>query len=109
MTSLPPLLHSPEEFPRLSEEDCIAIQNTLAPYVLQRNTFWEEMPRTAAGVDLAYWRQGEEEAAAGKTSRAAVMTAARKTERARFIGVVLLIGCPPLGKRSQAAFRAPGS
>ena len=63
MTSLPPLLHSPEEFPRLSEEDCIAIQNTLAPYVLQRNTFWEEMPRTAAGVDLAYWRQGEEEMA----------------------------------------------
>lgn len=53
----------PEQFPDLTEADCIAIQRDLAPHVVQRNAFPEGMPHTAAGVDLAYWRQGEEERA----------------------------------------------
>ena len=52
-----------EDFPSLTELDCIRIQEELACRVVQQDDFGAPLPRTVAGVDLAYWQEGEEERA----------------------------------------------
>ena len=52
-------LLSPEKFCCLTEADCIRIQEELACRVVQKYDFGAPLPRTVAGVDLAYWQEGE--------------------------------------------------
>lgn len=56
-------LLSPKEFCRLTEADCIRIQKELACRVIQKDCFGALLPRTVAGVDLAYWQEGAKEQA----------------------------------------------
>lgn len=56
------MLH-PSEFSKLTEADCIRIQEELAGQVVQHGPLTLETIRSAAGVDLAYWREGERERA----------------------------------------------
>lgn len=50
-----PRLLSVSEFSRLSERECIAVQNELAALVVQKNRLELEQIKTVAGVDIAYW------------------------------------------------------
>ncbi|MDE7242605.1 MAG: endonuclease V [Oscillospiraceae bacterium] len=54
-------LLDPNQFPFLTEKDCIQIQQKLAEYVEEQDTF--EKIRTVAGVDIAYWQAGGTEQA----------------------------------------------
>ena len=56
-------LLSPKAFPDLTEAECIAIQRQLAPLTVQRGPLTAWSVRTAAGVDIAYWQEGETERA----------------------------------------------
>lgn len=48
-------LHSVNEFSRLTESECIAVQNELSGKIVQSCPLAFEDIRTVAGVDLAYW------------------------------------------------------
>lgn len=52
-----------EDFGRLSEADCIEIQRTLAAQVRQCRVLDITALDTIAGVDIAYWNEGEVERA----------------------------------------------
>ena len=54
-------LLDPKQFRNLTEADCIAIQQKLAGLIEERDGF--EKLETAAGVDIAYWQEGERECA----------------------------------------------
>lgn len=54
---------NPKAFSGLTEADCIAVQRQLAALLSDRSPLTARTVRTAAGVDLAYWREGEEERA----------------------------------------------
>lgn len=54
---------NPKAFSGLTEADCIAVQRQLAALLSDRGPLTARTVRTAAGVDLAYWREGEEERA----------------------------------------------
>ena len=53
----------PSEFSGLNEADCIKIQEELAGQVVQDGPLTLESIQTVAGVDLAYWREGDRERA----------------------------------------------
>lgn len=53
-------LLSINDFSKLSESECIAIQNELSGEIVQNCPLTFEEIRTVAGVDLAYWISGTE-------------------------------------------------
>lgn len=56
-------LLEPDQFPRLTESDCIHIQTELAMEIVQSSALPLSAINTVAGVDLAYWREGDVERA----------------------------------------------
>ena len=56
-------LLDPNKFSGLTEQDCIRIQRELMEYVEERSAAALEDIRTIAGVDIAYWKEGETERA----------------------------------------------
>ncbi len=56
-------LIAPSAFPSLTQAECITLQKELALRIVQQDILPPEELHTAAGVDLAYWTQGETERA----------------------------------------------
>ena len=56
-------LLSPRDFPALSEAGCIQIQRQLSAHIVSQGSLTLPTIGSVAGVDLAYWQEGDAERA----------------------------------------------